>query len=63
MSVELVALLVGLANGAIMLLKPIGRIHSRIDALEYHVQTISESLTRIEKRLEYEIERVEGQNP
>jgi len=28
------AILVGLANGAILLLKPIGRLHDRIDVLE-----------------------------
>lgn len=59
MPLEVIALLVGLANGAIMLLKPISRIHSRIDALESRQRQLIESLARIEKRLEYEIERLD----
>lgn len=63
MSAELIALLVGLANGAIVLIKPIGRIHSRIDSLECETRYIAESIQRIEKRLESEIDRINARNP
>lgn len=60
MSLETVALLLGVLNGFFLVVRPVGRIHSRIDALEYQSQMITASLQRIEKRLEYEIERLDG---
>lgn len=54
------ALLLGVANGFFLVVRPIGRIHSRIDQLEFQVATMSAALQRIENRLEYEIGRVKS---
>lgn len=58
-SLEAIALCLGVANGFFLLVRPIGRIHSRIDALEYQANAMIASLQRIENRLEREIERME----
>lgn len=41
------ALLVGMANGLILLVRPVGRLHSRIDRLEFRVDDLKEDVDRI----------------
>jgi hypothetical protein len=48
MSIELAALLVGIANGVILLLKPIARLHSRLDLIEYRLVEIERLLDGME---------------
>ena len=41
------ALLVGMANGLVLLVRPVGRLHSRIDRLEFRVDDLKEDVDRI----------------
>lgn len=41
------AILVGLANGGILLLKPIGRLHERIDSLERSQASLQIDVNRL----------------
>jgi outer membrane murein-binding lipoprotein Lpp len=47
MSIELFALVVGAINGFVLLVKPIGRIHSRIDLLEYRVAQLESDIAKM----------------
>lgn len=47
MGVAELAVLIGLANGIILLVRPIGRLHLRIDRLEYQVSDLKEDVDRI----------------
>lgn len=42
-----VAIVIGVANGALLLIRPIGRLHQRIDRLEYQVEDIRQDVDRI----------------
>jgi len=46
MTVEMAAIVIGVVNGFILLIKPIGRIHSRLDILDYRVQGLERDLAR-----------------
>lgn len=41
------ALIIGMANGLILLVRPVGRLHSRIDRLEFRVDDLKEDVDRI----------------
>ena len=47
MGVAELAVLIGLANGVILLVRPVGRLHLRIDRLEYQVADLKEDVDRI----------------
>lgn len=42
-----IAVLIGAANGVILLIRPIGRLHQRIDRLEYEQQDLAEDIAKI----------------
>lgn len=42
-----VAIVIGVANGALILIRPIGRLHQRIDRLEYQVEDMRGDVDRI----------------
>jgi hypothetical protein len=44
------ALLIGLANGLILLVKPIPRVHSRLDVLESRLEYLEQMLARLDAR-------------
>lgn len=45
----MVLLVITLANGAITLLKPIARLHSRLDVLEAELRAIAAAVQRLEQ--------------
>lgn len=47
MSIELFALLVGALNGFILLVKPVGRIHSRLDLIEHRLLEVERHLAKL----------------
>ena len=47
MGVAELAVLIGLVNGVILLIRPVGRIHSRIDRLEFRMDDLKEDVDRI----------------
>lgn len=42
-----IALLLGVANGLLLLLKPVGRLHSRIDHLEHSLVALERDVGRL----------------
>lgn len=47
MGVAELAVLIGLVNGVILIVRPVGRLHLRIDRLEYQVGDLKEDVDRI----------------
>lgn len=47
MTIEFLALVVGALNGFILLVKPIGRFHARLDVLEARLMRIEATLDRV----------------
>lgn len=41
------AIIIGVANGALLLIRPVGRLHQRIDRLEYQVEDMRGDVDRI----------------
>lgn len=41
------AVLVGVVNGLVLLVRPVGRLHSRIDRLEYRLDDLKQDVDRI----------------
>ena len=41
------AVLIGLINGVILIIRPVGRLHLRIDRLEYRVADLKEDLQMV----------------
>jgi len=42
-----VAVVIGLINGVILIVRPVGRLHSRIDRLEFRVDDLKEDVDKI----------------
>lgn len=49
-TIEFLALLIGISNGFILLVKPIPRVHNRLDLIEYRLTQIELKLDRNNKR-------------
>lgn len=47
MGIAELAVLIGLVNGLILIIRPVGRLHLRIDRLEYQVTDIKGDVDRI----------------
>lgn len=47
MGVAELAILIGLVNGVILIIRPVSRIHSRIDKLEFRVDDLKEDVDKI----------------
>lgn len=47
MGLSELAVVIGVANGLILLIRPVGRLHSRIDRLEYAQQDMAEDIAKI----------------
>lgn len=47
MDLASLAVIIGLVNGVILIVRPVGRLHLRIDRLEYQVTDIKGDVDRI----------------
>jgi hypothetical protein len=47
MSIEVLAVCIGALNGFILLVKPVGRLHTRLDLIEYRLADIEKSIARL----------------
>lgn len=47
MDLATLAVIIGLVNGVILIVRPIGRLHLRIDRLEYQVTDLKGDVDRI----------------
>lgn len=48
---EMIALALGVFNGALLAIRPLARFHSRLDVLEARLHQIETTLSRLEARL------------
>jgi hypothetical protein len=46
MTIELLAVAIGALNGFILLVKPIGRLHTRLDLIEYRLGDVERHLAK-----------------
>lgn len=47
MNLSQLAVLIGVANGLLLLIRPVGRLHQRIDRLEYQVADMRGDVDKI----------------
>lgn len=54
-ALETVAIVLSMANGAFVLIRPMARLHARIDVLAERIDHVAASIDRIENRRSDEI--------